>query len=47
MIAHTVVYVILSLLSATAVHAMGNPMGKSPQEHLQPGQEEQGSTNSL
>ncbi len=36
MFAQAIVFVILSILSATAVYAMGKPIGKSPVEHVQP-----------
>ena len=47
MFAQAIVYVILSILSATAVYAMGKPMGKSPVEHLQPECEETEDASSL
>jgi hypothetical protein len=47
MFAQAIVYVILSVLSATAVYAMGKPMGKSPVEQIQPESDEAEDTNSL
>ena len=47
MIAHTIVYVILSVLSATAVYAASTPVLKAPKEQQQPGNEEKDSTNTL
>ena len=47
MFAHAIVYVILSILSATAVYAMGKPMGKSPVEQVQPESEDAVDGNSL
>ncbi len=47
MIVHTLLYVILSVLTATAVFAAGAPLNKSPQEHVEPGEEEKDSSNSL
>jgi Na+-transporting methylmalonyl-CoA/oxaloacetate decarboxylase gamma subunit len=37
----------LSILSATAVYAMGNPIGKSHPEQVQPESEEKGNQNTL
>lgn len=39
MIAHTIVYVILSLLSVTAVYAANTPVQKTPQVQAKPGDE--------
>ena len=36
MIAQTIVYLVLSILSATAVYAMGHPIGKSTPEQVLP-----------
>lgn len=47
MIAHTVLYVILSILSVTAVYAAGTPVNKPAQEHVEPGEEQKESGNSL
>jgi hypothetical protein len=47
MFAQAIVYAILSILSATAVYAMGKPMGKSPVEQLQPESEETEDASSL
>ena len=47
MFAQVIVYVILSVLSATAVYAMGKPMGKSPVEHIQSESDEAEDINSL
>ena len=47
MFAQAIVYVILAILSATAVYAMGKPMGKSPVEQVQPGHDEAEDANSL
>ena len=47
MFAQAIVYVILSILSATAVYAMGKPMGKTPLEQIQPESEKTEDLNSL
>jgi hypothetical protein len=47
MFAQAIVYVILTVLSATAVYAMGKPMGKSPAEHEQRETEHTEDGNSL
>lgn len=47
MIAHTIVYVILSVLSVTAVFAASAPVSKSPQEQVEPDDKEKDSSNSL
>lgn len=51
MIAHTIVYIILSILSATAVFAAGMPISKdSPeqeQQEQQPARSEKDPTNTL
>lgn len=47
MFAQAIVYVILSILSATAVYAMGKPMGKSPVEQVQPEIDDSEDDNSL
>ena len=50
MIAHTIVYVILSVLSATAVFAAGTPIEKAPKEQPQDGKagkEEKDASNTL
>jgi Na+-transporting methylmalonyl-CoA/oxaloacetate decarboxylase gamma subunit len=47
MIAQTIVYLILSILSATAVYAMGHPIGKSTPEQVLPGEEEKDSQETL
>ena len=47
MIAHTIVYLMLSILSATAVYAMGNPIGKSTPEQVQQGEEAKDSQETL
>lgn len=39
MIAHTIVYVVLSLLSVTAVYAASTPVSKSSQEQHESGEE--------
>ena len=47
MFAQAIVYVILSILSATAIYAMGKPMGKSPAEQVQLDGEQAEDVNSL
>jgi hypothetical protein len=47
MFAQAIVYVILSILSATAIYAMGKPMGKSPAEQVQLDGERAEDVNSL
>jgi hypothetical protein len=47
MIANTIVYVILSVLSVTAVYAASTPFVKAPKEQHQSGEEEKDSTNTL
>ena len=47
MTVHTVVYVILSLLSVVTCYAMGAPMQKPTQEQVEPGQEEKDVNHSL
>ena len=47
MIVHTLLYVILSVLTATAVYAAGTPVTKSSQEQVEPGEEEKDRSNSL
>ena len=47
MFAQAIVYVILSILSATAVYAMGKPIGKSPVEHVEPESDKAEDLNSL
>lgn len=47
MIAHTIVYVILSILSATAVFAASMPVEKAPKEQKLPADNEKDSTNTL
>ena len=47
MIAHTIVYVILSVLSATAVYAASAPVAKAPKEQHQASADEKDSTNTL
>ena len=45
MFSHAIVYVILSILSATAVYAAGAPLGKLSQEKVEPGSDDQGATD--
>ena len=47
MFSHAIVYVILSILSATAVYAAGAPLGKLSQERVEPGTDDKESTRSL
>ena len=47
MFAHVIVYIVLSILSATAVYAMGNPIGKSHPEQAQSERDEKGDQNTL
>jgi hypothetical protein len=46
MIAHTIVYVILSVLTATAVFAAGTPIEKAPKEQAQDGVADKGDKDS-
>jgi Na+-transporting methylmalonyl-CoA/oxaloacetate decarboxylase gamma subunit len=47
MFAQAIVYVILSILSATAIYAMGKPIGKSSEEQSQLDGEQAKDVNSL
>lgn len=47
MIAHTIVYVILSVLSVTAVYAATTPTGKPTQEQAEPEAKREDNSNSL
>jgi hypothetical protein len=37
MIAHTIVYIVLSVLSLVAAYAVGTPLNEPPQEQHKPG----------
>jgi hypothetical protein len=45
--AHSIVYIILSVLSLVAVYAVGAPVNQAPQEQHEPGNTDEDSTDSL
>ena len=45
--AHSIVYIILSVLSLVAVHAMSAPVNQPAQENHEPGTEDEDTTDSL
>ena len=47
MFIHSIVFVILSILSITAVYAAGMPVAKSSQEQHEPEQDKKDTSNSL
>lgn len=47
MFSNIVVYVILTVLSITTAYAMGKPISKSAQEHVEPTADDKESENSL
>ena len=47
MFSHTIVFVILSMLSCTAVYAIGAPVSKSSQEQCETEQAKKGTADSL
>jgi len=47
MFSHMIVFVILSILSCTAVFAASTPISNASQEQVQPGEEGKESSNSL